>query len=198
MSLLNSYLKIKRRRVRRRLCSNLISIDSFSLFRNKITLRESLGTVAYEMPRYNLKAVLHESSYAVQYDGGEYTIPVEKLPCPFGGSRYFFLCPQCSKRMRILYCIAGRFLCRQCHNLGYWTQVLTPTTRCIIMQAKIGDYLLSRGGSPDKKPVWMKRKTFWVLVNRHDDYMNGKYIAAARKEFLKRYPNKVAEADYWF
>lgn len=175
-----------------------IAIDSFALFRNKIAIKESFGTVAYEIPRYDLKAVLRESSYAVQYSGGEYTISVEKQPCTFGGFRYFFRCPQCDKRMRILYCVVGRFLCRRCHNLGYFTQVLTPSVRCIIMQAKIQGYLKDRGGSPDKKPVWMKRKTFDALVKRHDDYMDVKYLAAGRKEFLKRYPDKVAEADFWF
>lgn len=66
------------------------------------------------------------------------------------------------------------------------------------MQAKIRDYLKDCGGSPDKKPVWMKRKTFNTFVQRHDDYMDEKYIAAGRKEFLKRYPDKIAEADLWF
>ena len=66
------------------------------------------------------------------------------------------------------------------------------------MQAKIRDYLKDRGGSPEQKPLWMKRKIFNALVTRHNDYMDVKYLAAARKEFLKRYPNKVAEANFWF
>jgi hypothetical protein len=66
------------------------------------------------------------------------------------------------------------------------------------MQAKIRDYLKDRGGSSNKKPIWMKHKTFDALVKRHDDYMDEKYIAAVRKEVLKRYPDKVAEADLWF
>ena len=198
MATWDKYLKIKRRRIRKPLVENRISIDSFALFRNKIALRECLDSVAYEMPAHDLKATLRESSYAMQFDGGEYAIPVEKQSCPFGGFRYFFHCPQCNKRVRMLYCVDGRFLCRQCHNLGYWTQILTPTSRCIIMQAKIRDYLKDRGGSPDQKPVWMKHKTFNALVQQHDDYMDAKYLAAARKEFLKRYPDRVAEANFWF
>ena len=37
-----------------------------------------------------------------------------------------------------------------------------------------------------------------ALVSRHNNYMDEKYLVAARKEFLKRYPDKVAEADRWF
>lgn len=44
----------------------------------------------------------------------------------FGGHQTFFLCPQCSQRVRFLY-LAGRrgFLCRKCAKLNYRSQQQT-------------------------------------------------------------------------
>lgn len=195
---LKNYWHIKRRQVRKKLCSNFIQLDAFAFFRNKIDLRDHLDCQAYEIPSFDLKATLRASSLEIQYCGGAYNIEIEKQSCPFGGFRYFFRCPQCHKRMRMLYCIDGRFLCRQCHRLGYYTQRLNPVERCISMAKKIEERFQSRAGSLLVKPPWMKYKTFDKLQAQHASYKDERYIAAARKEFLKRYPDRTDEADLWF
>lgn len=49
-----------------------------------------------------------------------YTVAVAKTHPPFGGVRYWWLCPHCGRRVADLY--GGRlFLCRQCHGLTYPT-----------------------------------------------------------------------------
>lgn len=42
-------------------------------------------------------------------------------PCNLGGVRYWFVCPECGKRVGGLYLVPGRtdFQCRQCNNLTY-------------------------------------------------------------------------------
>ncbi len=48
----------------------------------------------------------------------------EATPCNYGGLRYWFLCPNCRSRRRILYLpfYAKYFACRACYNLTYESQ----------------------------------------------------------------------------
>jgi len=192
------YWKIKLKYKRKRLCSNLSTIDSFELFKNKIGVELCRGRVAFEYPAYQLEATLLDDHYHVEYDGGSYNIPIEKKACNYGGFRYFFHCPKCNRRMRILYCDKGKFLCRKCLNLCYFTQILRPTARCLIMGGKIRDKLHSMAGSIDKKPPWMKKKTFERLQNKYFDYYEIKYEEALHKELLEYYPHKKDLVDDFF
>tara|TARA_R110000744_G_scaffold340247_5_gene445478 strand:- start:76 stop:699 length:624 start_codon:yes stop_codon:yes gene_type:complete len=59
--------------------------------------------------------------YKSRSNGGEweelnYSIELETTKCNFGGLRYWFKCPECSKRTCVLY--GGTiFKCRSCHGL---------------------------------------------------------------------------------
>jgi len=48
-------------------------------------------------------------------------ITLESTACKFGGLRYWFVCPKCSRRCLILYRPAWNegFACRRCHDLIY-------------------------------------------------------------------------------
>ena len=50
-----------------------------------------------------------------------YEVSLLKMPCNFGGIRYWFACPICSRRVGNLYRPPGDiyFCCRGCHNLTY-------------------------------------------------------------------------------
>lgn len=75
-------------------------------------------------------------SYTVTNPGTDQKIPVNYViemattPCPFGGERYWFLCPltpngiACKRRVGRLYLPGGSlyFGCRCCHNLIYRKQ----------------------------------------------------------------------------
>jgi hypothetical protein len=54
----------------------------------------------------------------------DYYVPCEATPCHYGGCRWWFWCPSCSRRCRILYqpCDEAIFACRTCHNLTYSSQ----------------------------------------------------------------------------
>lgn len=178
-------------------CSGFMRIDSFEMFRNKEGIASCMNKVAYEIPMYNLRATLLSNSYQVEYNGGSYSIPYEKQACNYGGFRYFFHCPQCDKRMRILYCKDGKFLCRKCLNLCYFTQILRPSERCLVMTGKIEKYLENKAGSLDRKPPWMKYKTFEALREKHSDYDN-KYLEERDEEFIKWYPYLKYELKNWY
>ncbi|MFN8493989.1 MAG: hypothetical protein U0350_40700 [Caldilineaceae bacterium] len=109
----------------------------------------------------------------LRYKSGEqdynYLVSVVTTKPNYGGVRYWWLCPQCGRRVRILYG-GKRFLCRKCHRLTYATS-----------QASKGNYAertrnrlwairhkLKATGSleddlPDK-PRWMHHDTYWRLV----------------------------------
>ena len=54
----------------------------------------------------------------------DYNVYVESTPCNYGGQRWWFLCPACHRRCRVLYLAPGSvyFACRICHNLTYTSQ----------------------------------------------------------------------------
>ena len=51
----------------------------------------------------------------------KYAVSLVTTPCNFGGVRYWFACPLCSRRVGGLYLVLGDayFVCRQCNNLTY-------------------------------------------------------------------------------
>jgi len=52
------------------------------------------------------------------------TVTLESMPLHFGGLRWWFLCPRCSRRCAKLYLLDGRFACRVCQGLAYTSQRL--------------------------------------------------------------------------
>ncbi|PKK82036.1 MAG: hypothetical protein CVT49_15740 [candidate division Zixibacteria bacterium HGW-Zixibacteria-1] len=54
----------------------------------------------------------------------DYSIRYESTPCNYGGKRWWFFCPACGRRCRILYLPSDEiyFACRVCHNLSYESQ----------------------------------------------------------------------------
>src|SRR5262245_43417025 len=55
-------------------------------------------------------------------NGKEYDYPVRVVTTQphYGGRRYWWLCPHCGRRVRVLYG-GAYFLCRTCQNLSYET-----------------------------------------------------------------------------
>ncbi len=53
-----------------------------------------------------------------------YEVILDTTPCYYGGYRWWFLCPSCQRRCRILYMPSDSriFACRICHNLTYSSQ----------------------------------------------------------------------------
>lgn len=198
------YWKYRKEHTPKRPCSDfgLCEIDSFDMYKNRELIelvRNSPDRRSFEVPRYKLKATLlaGSDSLRVDYERGSYIIPVERMPCNYGGYYYFFRCPQCKTRMRKLYCLEGRYLCRKCANLGYLTQRLRPSRRCLAMARKIKDKLEGMAGSLERKPPWMKQRTFKKLKSRHFEYSVIKWDKASRRELVTYYPSMKYELDCW-
>lgn len=168
------YWHTKRRHTPKALCSQFIEINSFDLFKNQQTLgliKASHNRISLQIPQFDLTAkIMDDDSLSVSYNAGFYVIPVEKKSCNYGGFYRFFHCPQCDKRMRKLYCVEGKFLCRKCACLGYYSQRLRPSERAFNMAIKCQEKLQTRGGSLTKRPPHMKTYTFHQLRKKYVDY----------------------------
>lgn len=150
-------------------CSSfwLCEIDSFKMFNKRIMdlfLKYSQTQILLEIPRYKLTISLQDdNSLNVVYVDGNYIIPTERKSCNFGGFYTFFCCPQCNAGMRKLYCLEGKYICRKCANLGYYSQRLRKSERCARMCYDIQDRLKNQTGSLEKKPPYMSNYTFQKL-----------------------------------
>jgi len=47
------------------------------------------------------------------------SIEVTRVAKPYGGSQPYFLCPECTNRILILYFCTSGLICRRCANLAY-------------------------------------------------------------------------------
>ena len=99
-------------------------------------------------------------------------IELERMPCPFGGERYFFSC-YCHRRVTKLYSPNdGPWRCRHCYGLTYRTCQEAPRDRYRSKAQRIRESL---GAGPNlvdevpQRPRGMHRTRYERLKARHDD-----------------------------
>ena len=182
------YWKVKENHQARTLCSKLLSIDSFKLLRSPDFERFKVEPIA-------INAVLHEDGLHVTYRNRKnhtYIIPIEKQLCHFGGFRYLFRCPLCQSKMRMLYLTErSLFLCRQCLNLSYESQLLRPTLRYDQMHKKVTNVIASKGEDAlEKKPKGMHAVTYARLKSLQG-YYKQKSHQAMNEELRAWYGSKM-------
>jgi hypothetical protein len=90
-------------------------------------------------------------------------VRITTTPCHYGGVRYWFLCPDCSRRCAILY----PQVCRICSDGRYHVELLSPAhrriTKAIRMRRRLGQ---TEGGIIarfPKKLKWMRWHTYLRL-----------------------------------
>lgn len=145
------YWRVKLQHMPKKLCENLHRLDAFWVMK-QFSPRDSAT-----------------QGCTASIDNAFTRILITRQPCNFGGFRYFFACPGCTKRMRFLYFddIHKFFRCRRCLDLGYYTQRLRRSELYLWRHAVIENRLLSRGGSLRKRPSGMSGVSFKRLVERH-------------------------------
>jgi hypothetical protein len=102
-----------------------------------------------------------------------------------GGVRYWFGCPRCGMRRRVLYAYPARgrerFACRRCHGLRYYSHREGAADRSLRRARTLYRRI---GGHPDQawyeKPKWMRWKTF-------DRILEEAHAAATRADVLHFY-----------
>lgn len=98
---------------------------------------------------------------------------LDQTPCNYGGHRYWFLCPDCGKRVGVLYGAGIRFLCRHCHSLAYASQNETASDRLLRKTRKLRKRLGVSANMTESvlfKPKGMHQKTFDELLRQHRQF----------------------------
>lgn len=87
--------------------------------------------------------------------------------CNYGGTRPWFICPQCSRRVGVLYS-RGLFLCRHCSRVAYTSKSENLPDRMLRKANKIRDRLGADYGlhKPMRRPKGMHWNKFWRLHER--------------------------------
>jgi hypothetical protein len=108
------------------------------------------------------------------WDGTEhksdYSIDLVTTPQPFGGRRWWFVCPKTAKRVSKLYLPPGAvtFASRGAHRLAYKSQRETPFARSISRawkaRRRLGDH--QSIGATIEKPPGMRWRTFDRLLEK--------------------------------
>ena len=99
-----------------------------------------------------------------------YTIHLTTTATHYGGSRYWFSCPSCSKRVSVLYC-AGTYVCRLCIGANYQSQLETKTDRIYCKLNALRERLGWSVGIINgigAKPRYMHHSTYERLINEYE------------------------------
>jgi hypothetical protein len=121
------------------------------------------------------------------FAGFNQTIGLTKVPRPFGGFQWYFLCPMTGDRASVLWRPRGQNVFA---SQGYWkgrrmayrTQFLSPTDRAHrgikLTESRL---VYSEADNMHYKPKWMRWRTFEGLCERLDKYeemLDGRLIRA--------------------
>lgn len=105
------------------------------------------------------------------WDRYDQSISLEFTSCNYGGTRPWWICPSCSRRVAVLYAPRHFFACRHCFRLVYASQCESGGVRALLRVNKIRRRLgwlpgvLNEIGNRRKG---MHRKTYDRLKAEHD------------------------------
>ncbi|WP_139249395.1 hypothetical protein [Malonomonas rubra] len=145
---------------------------------------EQTGWIRYTMEhdRMNLRYRYRRSGE--EWQDIEQSVYFDHTPCNYGGSRKWFLCPHCHKRIAVIYGAGKYFLCRHCYDLTYSSQQENPADRLIRKARKIRKDLGGDDSLTDafpEKPKHMHWKTYWRLRDEATHAENAGWLWIAEK-----------------
>lgn len=130
-----------------------------------------LGISRYrDQLRKSGKASSVDLNYSYRGKAYRYSIQLTTTAPHYGGLRYFWLCPSCSKRVSVLYC-AGTYVCRHCLSVPYGSQLQTKTDRIYSKLNALRDRLGWSVGIINgigSKPRYMHHSTYERLINEYE------------------------------
>lgn len=99
-------------------------------------------------------------SFAAGDEAVRQRVPILTTGCNYGGARQWFGCPQCGRRVAILYLRGRRFACRTCQRVAYASQSEDDVGRAWRKQSKAEAKL----GDDWSRPKGMHRATHHRLL----------------------------------
>jgi hypothetical protein len=125
---------------------------------------ERVGSIGYEAHLGQDSGRVRLKYTSTRWDGerreSDYWIQLESTAQPFGGRRWWWICPRTGRRAVKLYLPNGAFTfaSRQAYRLAYRSQRETARDRALRRAFKLRDKL---GGDGDvSKPKWMRWRTY--------------------------------------
>lgn len=107
-----------------------------------------------------------DGTHQLYFEGEPTPVSITRTPCHFGASRPWFTCPQCGKRMAVLFKGTGGLGCRGCSGLYYETQRASGSMKTLLrlrrMRAKLGATSLSALEAFPQKPHGMRWETYFA------------------------------------
>ena len=125
----------------------------------------------------SIRMDLHDRSMVLTYrmrttgELVEQRVHTQTSACHLGGERRWFSCPQCTKRVAVLYARGKYFACRNCYGLAYATQKEGAGDRAASRAEKLRKRLGWEAGilnGNGGRPKGMHWATYERLTNDHD------------------------------
>lgn len=129
------------------------------------------GQVCFEVVAADCLRLRYRIATATGAELRDYRVTIARTPCHLGGTRAWFLCPCCSRRVARLY-LRDLFACRQCHRLNYASQQASKTSaaldRSLLLRKAVGanEGPLMLGAEWIEKPKGMHGLTFARKLER--------------------------------
>jgi hypothetical protein len=114
----------------------------------------------------------HRPRGDVDWQNVEQAIYLDHTVCAYGGTRPWWICPSCSRRVAVLYSPGKLYACRHCCELVYSSQRETFSDRAMRRADKIRGRLgwpIGIGNPKGLKPRGMHWRTFAQLNARYDE-----------------------------
>ena len=184
----------------RQRCENCLAIDVRYLQRQKLLDDEGEFILRWDHEGRHpscIQVSVRARDVVLAYStasGERHSDPIElvRTLCHYGGSRAWFRCPNCNRLAAKLYLRDDRFLCRQCHDLRYASQLTAKVERPRIIAQRIRRSL---GASANLalpfpfKPKGMRWRTYYRLRAKGERYET-RAIAGLRT-FLDRLKGRM-------
>ena len=128
----------------------------------------------------------HRNRQNLEWEEVEQTIYFDETPCNYGGTRKWFLCPNCLKRVAVLAGLGKYFYCRKCYRLPYRSTLETKRDRVFTKKHELGAQIFEhyQNGDGWQKKKGMHWKTFhkkYSEYNRLREITDEIFIEQAHK-----------------
>ena len=149
-------------------------VSSGSLVWRNIRAGERIGSIGYEAHLRQESGRVRLMYTTTRWDGerreSDYWVQLETTPQPFGGRRWWFICPRTGRRATKLYLPNGAFTfaSRQAYRLAYPCQRETACCRALRRAFRLRGKLGAEGGIGDyvEKPKWMRWRTYNRMLEK--------------------------------
>ncbi len=152
-------------------------------------------------------------SYNYRRNGGEWQsveepVPIVRVPCRFGGTRPYFICPgvvngvTCGRRVAKLYGPGRYFLCRHCYRLAHASQSEGAWDRAL---RRANTIRMRLGGDPGmaapfpERPKGMWRRTYERLRDEGLDAETraDEFFIIQAERLLTRLDRPKRQRNFW-